>query len=106
MAKKLFEKGNKGKPKGAVSHTTALKNMLEEVFRENPETCKAQMEALIADKRGFKWLCDLKAQFELKTMPIKGEGFEHKSFILQYPEGYKKPDVNSPSAEAVPSRVY
>ena len=75
MAFKKGQSGNpKGRPKGAINHKLALKNMLEDVFQENQDKAKRMLEDMLRDPREFRKLCDLKAQFELKELPNKLEG--------------------------------
>ena len=58
-----------------------------------------------SDKHYKFWL-EAALALILKDLPVKGEGFESKTFILQYPEGYKKKDESSKSVEAIPSGVH
>lgn len=73
-----FKKGKsgnpKGRPKGSVNYCLALKNLLEESFKENEEVAKQMIVDMFKDPRSFRRLCELKAQFELKELPNKLQG--------------------------------
>lgn len=86
---KGFLKGHSGyKKKGTTHQETSLKNMLEEILRENVDVFKDKILSMASDPeklRDFKWLIDLIAQYELKAMPTKTDhGFDESlAEILQ-----------------------
>ena len=83
MKFKPGQSGNpSGRPKGALSKRVALKNLLEELFIENNDLAREKLQELLDDPRQFRWLCQLKADYELKELPNKheGEGLGDKIF--------------------------
>lgn len=92
MAFKKGQSGNlKGRPKGAVSQTLALKNLLEEVFLENSAKAKEMLIEMFDDPRDFRRLCELKASFEIKQIPQKLEGSGPEGeFLITYLPNHKQ----------------
>lgn len=74
----MFQKGKSGnpagRPLGSVSYKVELKNALEEVFKENPGKIRSKLRSMLKNNKEFRWLCDLKSQYEIKQLPSRIEG--------------------------------
>lgn len=70
MAFKKGQSGNpNGRPKGAVDNSFRV--MLEDIYSKHGDYCKAKLEQFLSVDEHFKWMCEKKAQFELKSMPTE-----------------------------------
>ena len=74
-----------------LKHKRKILNWAGENWHKLKEVSKVRIWCVMYDK-------------STPTM-LKGEGFDHKTFILQYPEGYKKIEQNQ-SPETISSRVH
>lgn len=69
MAKKLFEKGNSGRPEGSKNKNSILRGLILDAFEENREKAVGLINAMFDTKADFKWLCQLQASLEPKLDP-------------------------------------